>query len=137
MTDSPNVRYMKPNLPEGKSEGYWSFMQFSKNEGVSCPNNELNLNSLSDYLDILIDNNCINIKPKWISVKDRLPDFDQEVLAANTKHKQWVAVRWNNGRDNSFDPTICPCCDGGRREFEPTHWMPLPEPPEVKDGDIL
>lgn len=53
----------------------------------------------------------------WISVKDRLPEPETEVLA--------VYVR------NGYR-LICPVIyeTGTTLDCEVTHWMPLPEPPE-------
>ena len=60
----------------------------------------------------------------WISVEDRLPDFDEYVLwhcpsgimqvweIDKDMDWQWVEERWG--------------------EDTPTHWMPLPEGPEMK-----
>jgi hypothetical protein len=63
----------------------------------------------------------------WISVKDRLPEQDMQILA------------WSGGLGD-----IPPFCTGGYElwnwsiKFSPndcrltgiTHWMPLPEPPK-------
>ena len=65
---------------------------------------------------------------KWISVKDRLPNDFETVIV---------------GRSDDFD---CPCAREAvymeRGKFlqqmlniefvNPTHWMPLPEPPKSK-----
>lgn len=60
----------------------------------------------------------------WISVKDRLPNQSERVLIA---HKQGVTLAWHNGgywtkgaaTKHRIIKTV-------------THWMPLPEPPEVE-----
>lgn len=62
---------------------------------------------------------------EWISVKDRLPEESERVLVCRGKDagyptldtdrfcgEQWV--RWRNSV---------------------THWMPLPEPPEVSEDE--
>ena len=67
---------------------------------------------------------------RWIPVSERLPPEGQEVLA------------WNNGGQCEKPWQGCVLCEhknGEWREFQErdlypgvTHWMPLPEPPEVK-----
>lgn len=74
-------------------------------------------------------NECENCaKNKWISVKDRLPEFDVIVLiyhqddsqnesnidsAKIDSHKKWIVTHF------------CECV----YIDNVTHWMPLPEPP--------
>lgn len=60
---------------------------------------------------------------QWISVEDRLPE----------KHGVWVLVFdglyvWIAYRNHVLDTWIV---EGGSVRAV-THWMPLPEPPEVK-----
>lgn len=68
-------------------------------------------------------------KTEWISVKDRLPDGQEEVLVympmygstmqvkfltdVDPERKTWFCAHWTT---NNFD--------------EITHWMPLPQPPK-------
>ena len=60
-------------------------------------------------------------QPRWISVEDRLPEADTDVLTLRTigtmdvevYHEDEVAWTW----------------DGYSKGFV-THWMPLPEPPK-------
>ena len=73
-------------------------------------------------------------QPKWISVKDRLPEEGQEVLAY-----------WNckKGIFNGNSVEVCDYNDGRWWDFHRnryldtygtvTYWMPLPEPP--KEGE--
>ena len=60
-------------------------------------------------------------QPKWIPVKERLPDEDDEVLvvAVNVFNHddRWVSIDW--------------LYSGGWQQHEiVTHWMPLPTPPK-------
>ena len=66
----------------------------------------------------------------WISVEDELPPKGEPVVYIKTKdHKEgwfvgiayWtVSEKWN------------PECESTQCPTGFTHWMPLPEPPEVK-----
>lgn len=63
---------------------------------------------------------------EWISVKDRLPEPDVNVLARCFYHECWQTFvchvskrnpgKWYTGVAGQWVPV--------------THWMPLPEPPE-------
>ena len=62
-------------------------------------------------------------KQEWISVEERLPPDGKAVLVVlrnNDMKVQWVeiGIRWH-GQWNDVE------------RFIVTHWMPLPEPPEV------
>jgi hypothetical protein len=65
-------------------------------------------------------------RDKWISVKDRLPDSEGDVLAMYLGvYKPKTVTYW-------FDAKR-----GGRFGTEPaTHWMPLPEPPKGDKSDV-
>lgn len=56
--------------------------------------------------------------PKWISVKDRLPNFEQPVLAYSGE-ELGIGFAYLDGDGKWYGD----CGDV-------THWMPLPEPPE-------
>jgi hypothetical protein len=69
-------------------------------------------------------------KQRWIPVSERLPRDGEYVLAAFTDtiltatyHRQWTGFV---GLDDWLDIE-------GRHSGTPTHWMPLPEPPEVQE----
>ncbi|HAT7708271.1 TPA: DUF551 domain-containing protein [Enterobacter roggenkampii] len=63
---------------------------------------------------------------EWISIKDRLPDYDVDVLTIdiNTgEHRVATRPYFSN------DAWCYGVCGPVNLEFYPTHWMPLPEPP--------
>ena len=68
--------------------------------------------------------------PRWIPVTERLPEKMQYVLVRYQNNDMAVAS-WFGGDEHirfwraMADEGWCADCD-----TEPTHWMPLPEPPE-------
>jgi len=63
---------------------------------------------------------------EWISVDDRLPTFNQDVLVYNEKHDEFDIASVSNGFEENQVIWIEP------REYcmiRVTHWMPLPEKP--------
>ena len=73
---------------------------------------------------------------KWISVQDRLPDFEQNVLVyaevklenispesmmvVTHRHKYRFADFWSWSEPSQYF----------NEDYKITHWMPLPEPPK-------
>ena len=60
-------------------------------------------------------------QPRWISVEDRLPEDDVDVLtrrATGMNVETHCGFRWDYDEYNG--------------KWRVTHWMPLPEPPEVE-----
>lgn len=103
--------------------------------------------TVADYLDSGTEEGCPPTVGGWMSVKDDMPEEHNSIFANYThlsKH-MWakesdnviVYVRFPDGtgrvtegrlQDGKWWTRISPA-------LEPTvtHWMPLPEPPEVKD----
>lgn len=68
---------------------------------------------------------------EWISVKDKLPDDGQQVLAYYTGVEEIdeppkVRTTFYFGFNNGFS-----CV---KHYGSVSHWMPIPEPPEVDNG---
>ena len=70
--------------------------------------------------------------PQWIPVSERLPDRNENVLIyiPAAAEKTYIASLDEGGMWFSSDPTADAYSLG--EDGAPTHWMPLPEPPEVK-----
>lgn len=73
--------------------------------------------------------------PRWIPVTDRLPELQSwgasEVVLGLIKSENAPSL------NKLHNLTLCVYCDNGiwsmpGRYVAITHWMPLPEPPEVK-----
>jgi hypothetical protein len=78
---------------------------------------------------------ALELMPRWIPVSERLPDHDSNVLVAAKRDGEYVVkemlfVDWSD----PLDPPMPEWSDdyGGEKFENVTHWMPLPEPPEVR-----
>lgn len=91
-----------PNLDMSAKKQYL----YNLKHGIEC---RVTPEQLSEYSDT----------SPWISVEDRLPEKYRDVLVFNGVTT--MAVASFNGFDWDYDWPIMP-----------THWMPLPDPPEVK-----
>lgn len=70
----------------------------------------------------------------WISVKDRMPQDETEVVILVQHRIGWYrALAWHDefGWHSSAEEFV----DGESESDYVTHWMPLPEPPEEVTGD--
>lgn len=73
---------------------------------------------------------------QWVSVKERLPEEgDLVLIVANGKSGNTIT------HNDAYEMTICPAGKGGYLEMWPilenaeiTHWMPLPEPPQIAEN---
>lgn len=87
-----------------------------------------------EVLRMIDEQKTILVKPpKWISVKDRLPEADGEVVLAcyQPRKPNYIFFAYFNGSWAIYQPT-----EDGLLYSHPvrvSHWMPLPEPPEVED----
>lgn len=70
-------------------------------------------------------------KQEWISVEERLPEPNTNVLIYVFFHNQWQIVKgWLSYCDKKFH--ISNSDYPSLTDIPVTHWMPLPEPPETK-----
>ena len=85
------------------------------------------------------------VTPKWISVKDRLPEIGEDVLCGCQYDKDdfemAVGYFYRNKWKVAEDIITAKECYGEFRgiEFDSavTHWMPLPKPPNPMTGGGL
>lgn len=71
--------------------------------------------------------NKLYISPQWISVKERLPKRNQNVLLftkRDFKEDDKVVKGWRD----AYGFASAECHE--EEDIFPTHWMPLPEPPK-------
>ena len=67
---------------------------------------------------------------EWISVNERLPEEDEDVLVMTAEGK--FASGGMHVASLDEDGVWYPSHGDGWEFPDVTHWMPLPEPPEVK-----
>ena len=73
--------------------------------------------------------------PRWTPVKERLPELQN--WGASTVVLGLIKSENAPSLNKLYDLTLCVYCDNGiwsmpGRYVAITHWMPLPEPPEVE-----
>lgn len=79
-----------------------------------------------EALNIAITAMGRSVPPRWISVEERLPDVDVDVVLIIPRiDGPCIRVGWlrETGRWWAAGQGLVP--------YEVTHWMPLPEPPEA------
>ena len=68
--------------------------------------------------------------PRWIPETERLPEDRSDVLVVAYWHERWgVYMGWCAPERAAWSVHIG---IGDRSDIAVTHWMPLPEPPEVE-----
>ena len=99
----------------------------------------------ADVRDLLVK--LLRGQERWISVKDRLPDaagYECLVCAVNenynqthvfTAHTGYGEPGWWTGNVHYMSRVTSPSDNRLHPALNVTHWMPLPEPPEVKQDD--
>jgi len=70
-------------------------------------------------------------QPKWISVKERLPDYNQDVLFCSIKYKD-LFLGYRAELDAYVDPEGNGLTDDLIFKYY-NFWMPLPEPPKENE----
>ena len=79
--------------------------------------------TLGDIADHLISNG-VTVQ-EWISVNDRLPEDDSDVLAYSRNGEECRIYPANYAKGVWFD-----CIFNTPATDTTTHWMPLPQPPK-------
>ena len=70
------------------------------------------------------------LERRWIPVTERLPEDRSDVLVVAYWHERWgVYMGWCASERAAWSVHIG---IGDRNDVAVTHWMPLPEPPEVE-----
>ncbi|MCI6163423.1 MAG: DUF551 domain-containing protein [Dialister sp.] len=80
----------------------------------------------------------------WISVNDRLPEDEGYYLVrvyySDIEHCAFEVYGWYKGSfiywAGGMELPVGINTHGENIPMKVTHWMPLPEPPEVEDGNI-
>ena len=71
---------------------------------------------------------AVDAAPRWISVKERLPDSQTDVLVVAFWHECWQPmIGWHSDSGEKWRVFTS---HGEREPGGVTHWMPLPEPPK-------
>lgn len=73
------------------------------------------------------------LERRWIPVEERLPEDRSDVLVVAYWHERWgVYMGWCAPERAAWSVHIG---IGDRSDIAVTHWMPLPEPPEVENAE--
>lgn len=73
------------------------------------------------------------LERRWIPVEERLPEDCSDVLVVAYWHERWGAyMGWCAPERAAWSVHVG---IGDRSDIAVTHWMPLPEPPEVENAE--
>ncbi len=83
---------------------------------------------LEGVTDTICDEEAVEAEPKWISVKERLPEANEDVaIIYRMGDCTYLRIGWLRKTEMRWMQAGLGVIEG-----TVTHWMPLPEPP--KDG---
>lgn len=102
-------------------------MTFDYYDEVS-PKKPISIKGMDGFETYIIDENTIDVRPKWISVKDSLPNIEGDLcaiyLSEHFTYKILTATYIGN-----IEPYFL--TTWGRSIYGVTHWMSLPRPPSI------
>ena len=109
------------------------YIDFEKSEWANCDElsacepgaEQMYKDRLKNCETILIVLQQMDKEPQWISVKDRLPTFEDAI-------GNRVLILWSNGIIDTWNPILIKenLASSDRTPVTVTHWMPLPQPPK-------
>lgn len=70
-----------------------------------------------------------DVSKKWISVSERLPEYDVNVLVYELKHNSESYAIGSYDEDGYWNTASLMWIPG---TMKPSHWMPLPQPPKTE-----
>lgn len=76
--------------------------------------------------DVQLVRSALREQPHWISVTERLPERNEDVLCRSNKNGKYVFCGYRGYISGAWME------NGSLHIGDVTHWMPLPEPPEVE-----
>ena len=94
-------------------------MEYIKcSEENPLPPKFITIKGMDGYETYKIDDNTMGVRPIWISVKDRLPNDRDCVLASDGEQVgEYYFMKDHFETDEGYS-------------INATHWMPMPNPPE-------
>ena len=102
----------------------------TENDAVK-PEEPLKITGIENYETVLLDKHTIGVRPKWISVKNRLPKEDENVILFDGNQVFCGSFSYENNDIICWGNQACDgICYGWYEKDEITHWIPLPPPPK-------